>query len=205
MSIFDEIVARIPNKLTIDELIEIYNSGIVLAGFGDVVGPLYGAEFPSFEVSRYLCNAVVMYYTMQYFHEKTGIVLDVLKEQIASEDDTAFSVLQDLDMFLDEVCCEMYAARRKVEVRYTTVVEQLLAGAGIDYQSRISADDPDSITVLPILGDSTPESVIAYGVDAVLDCDYDGITGDGDFGTRVWLLNRIKERNPNFVLNFTWY
>ena len=38
MSIFDEIVARIPNKLTIDELIEIY----ILAGFGDVVGPSMG-------------------------------------------------------------------------------------------------------------------------------------------------------------------
>lgn len=44
MGIFDEIVARIPNKLTIDELIEIYNSGIVLAGFGDVVGDIYGVS-----------------------------------------------------------------------------------------------------------------------------------------------------------------
>ena len=108
-------------------------------------------------------------------------------------------------MFLDDVCCEMYAARRKVEVRYTTVVEQLIAGACIDYASRISDGEAAvSITVCPNRGDSTTDSVIGYGVDAVLDYGYDGIDGEDDYDTRVWLLKRIKELNPNFVLDFTW-
>ena len=69
MSTFDEIVERIPNKFTIDELIEIYNSGIFLACVGDQLGDIYGASFPTFDVSRYLCNAVVMYYAMRFVTE----------------------------------------------------------------------------------------------------------------------------------------
>ena len=202
MKYFDKIANMIPNKFTIDELIEIYSHGIERdKTFYRFFG---GCRETSYTNFSYLCNAVVMYYAEKYFfeHNMFGYTEEYLNQQISSSNGI-YGVLGALDAFLSDVFCEMVMLREETDERSTTVVEQLLAGAGIDYKSRIAAIDgtPDT-EIIPMRGDSTEQCVVSYGIAAVLSFDDCGCCGTD---ARRWILNQIKELNPNFVLNYTWY
>ena len=194
MKHFDEIVKLIPEQFTIDELIKIYSHGGIRSNtFYRFLGSNRATVYTFFS---YLCNSIVMYYAEKYFFENSigGFTEEEMTRQIG-----VAKTLDVLDSFLAAVFDDLVMTRNTVGERSTTVVEQLIAGAGIDYQSRIDVLGPE---FHPIRGDFTRDSVVAYGIEAVLSFEDCGCCGAD---ARMWLLRRIKELNPNFVLNFTWY
>ncbi len=198
MKHFDKIVKLIPNKFTIDELIEIYHHGDERS---TTFYRFFGSNrYTAYTFFSYLCNSVVMYYAEKYFFDNNigGFTEEDMNNRIESQHEVA-TTLGFLDSFLATVFDELVMMRNTVGERSTTVVEQLIAGAGIDYQSRIDVLGPD---FRPIRGDFTSNSVVHYGIESVLSFNDCGCCGAD---ARMWLLRRIKELNPNFVLNFTWY
>lgn len=191
---FTDVEPLIKSTYTIDELIEMFNE--MLDVYNTIVYKFndsnYGHCLCSVSV-EYICNAVVMYHTLELFQQTHGYwALDT-------------EYWRALDTTLDNVFRQMVNQRREMDDRTTTVVEQLIAGAGIDFAERIINDfTAEDCPIYPIRGDSRIADVVSYGVDAVLDYDHDNIYASSTKGIRKWLLDRIKQFNPNFTLNFTW-
>lgn len=191
---FNNVEPLIKSSYTIDELITMYRE------MQDVYNMLVRQMNESERVFSlcsvavdYICNAVVMYHTLELFKQMHGgWELDI-------------DYWHDLDGALYNVFLQMVEAREIADERTTTVVEQLVAGAGIDFSERIVDDTTEKESRFhPIIGDSRTSDVVSYGVEAVLDSVCDKVNAVGTSGIRKWLLDRIKHNDQNFTLNFTW-
>lgn len=177
--VFQRVLEYIKPEYSIDELIEIYEQA---QGFS--VG---------FH-TKYLCCSVLTVATYNAF-------ADIVRN-CRSDDGSEFGFGFDYEMkrLMGSVLFTFHLEDR-------TISQQLLGAAGVDYKSIFESNKQDTIayvqTWTPIdfdPGDTVESAVYNFGISALITEDVFGTSDEVEARRR--LLQRVKERNPNFVLKY---
>ncbi len=176
--VFQRVLEYIKPEYSIGELIEIYEQA---QGFS--VG-FY---------TKYLCYSVQIVATYNAF-------ADIVRN-CRSDDGSEFGFGFDYEMkrLMESVLFTFYLDDR-------TISQQLLGAAGVDYKSIFESNKQDTIaydqTWTPIDFDpgDIESAVYNFGISALITEDVFGTSDEVEARRR--LLQRVKERNPNFVLKY---
>lgn len=186
--VFQRVLEYIKPEYSIDELIEIYEQA---QGFSVAQG------FPVGVYTKYLCCSVQIVATYNAFAD---IVRNVSK--CRSDDGSEFGFGFDYEMKR-----LMGSVLFTFDLEDRTISQQLLGAAGVDYKSIFESNKQDTIayvqTWTPIdfdPGDTVESAVYNFGISALITEDVFGTSDEVEARRR--LLQRVKERNPNFVLKY---
>lgn len=177
--VFQRVLEYIKPEYTIDEVIAIYEQAQGLSGGG-------------FH-AKYFCCAVQIVATYNAF-------ADIVRN-CRSDDGHEFGFGFDYEMarLIDSVLYTFNLEDR-------TISQQLLDAAGVDYQSIFERSKQQTIAYdqpwVPINFDhgTVEDAVYNYGISALITEDVFGTSNEVEARRR--LFQRVKERNPNFVLKY---
>lgn len=178
--VFERVLQHIKKEYPIDELIEIYERAQDIGS---------GMEI----YSKYICCAVQAVATYDAF-------ADILRN-CCSYDSVKFGFSFDYEM---HSLIESVLFTFDLEDR--TISQQLLDAAGIDYKSIFVNNKQHTIaynqtwTPRNFNPGDTIEEAVYYGISALITEDVFGTANEVE--VRRKLLQRVKERNPNFVLTY---
>lgn len=177
---FERVVMQIQSQFTIGELIEIFKSAKL------VMNDLYErCDYPWSHDSfcDFICNAIVFVTTATWY------------------DANLSGPAEEKDKFIFNLMHEYIDLRQADDSLFRSdVVQQLLAGIGIDFNYRLTL--PKECFMLHDNDHSTEEMMEDFGLEAVL---IESDLPDWIFcprERRAYILEQIAAKNPDFVLQF---
>lgn len=186
-SFCEQVVEQIPRSLTIDELIELYSAANALIDvpwtFNDVV------RVPA----SFICNAIGFVYASM-IHFQCDAIVDLVGIQLTPDEVVEFH----------KFITYFHSVWRPDSCISPDIVKQLVDGAGISFSERVKiASNPDVRFIAHDFEAEIEEMVEVYGIEAILfESDFNaGLDRVSRIKRRYALMNKIKEVNPDFVLN----
>lgn len=177
---FEHVVSQIKSQYTIGEMIQVFDAAKL------AMNDLYfRCEYPWSHDSfcDFICNAIVFVNIANWID--ANLTLSV----------------EDKDKFIFNLMHEYFELRQSDDSPFRSdVVQQLLAGIGIDLNYRLTL--PKECFILHDNDCSTKEMMEDFGLEAVLiESDLpDSIYNPRD--RRVYILEQIAAKAPDFVLQF---